>query len=219
MTFTDQIQEAAMPLWQRSFVHPFIQELTQGTLPLSTFRYYLIQDYFYLKNFCDLHGEIAAQSQVEAERNALLAGERTLNHGEVAIRQGMFKTLKIEKAEVNQLGIAPTCYNYVNHMRAALAADGPEVGIAALLPCYWLYHAVGLHLQAHGSPVALYQQWIDNYIDNDYVQAVDRMLDLVNQGAQRVDSTTRDQMAEAFVRSSAYELQFWEMAYQKEQWN
>lgn len=219
MTFTDQIQEAAMPLWQQSFVHPFIQELTQGTLPLSTFRYYLIQDYFYLKNFCDLHGEIAEQSEIEAEKVALLEGKQTLNNGEVAIRKGMFKTLKIEKTEVNQLGIAPTCYNYVNHMRAALAQGGPEVGTAALLPCYWLYHAVGLHLQAQGSPVAMYQKWIDNYIDDDYVNAVNRMIDLVNQGASRVDEATRDLMEEAFVRSSAYELQFWEMAYQKEQWN
>ena len=42
--FTDQAHTATQKSWAASKHHPFIQQLQAGTLPLATFRYYLIQD-------------------------------------------------------------------------------------------------------------------------------------------------------------------------------
>ncbi len=39
----------------RSLAHPFIVGLSDGTLPLATFRYYLRQDHQYLEMFGRLH--------------------------------------------------------------------------------------------------------------------------------------------------------------------
>ena len=45
----------------RSLAHPFIVGLSDGTLPLATFRYYLRQDHQYLEMFGRLHEVLAAQ--------------------------------------------------------------------------------------------------------------------------------------------------------------
>ena len=63
MTFTEQAKEQAQASWQGSFQHPFITELHEGTLSPMIFRYYLIQDHYYLKHFSQLYRLIAAQTQ------------------------------------------------------------------------------------------------------------------------------------------------------------
>ena len=59
MTFTEQAKEQAQASWQGSFQHPFITELHEGTLSPMIFRYYLIQDHYYLKHFSQLYRPIA----------------------------------------------------------------------------------------------------------------------------------------------------------------
>ncbi|WP_439794949.1 hypothetical protein [Secundilactobacillus kimchicus] len=61
MTFTDQLHEQAATLWQQSFDHPFIQQISAGTLPKAVFRFYLLQDRYYLSEFGKLHEQVASQ--------------------------------------------------------------------------------------------------------------------------------------------------------------
>jgi len=65
MTFTEQAKEQAQASWQGSFQHPFITELHEGTLSPTIFRYYLIQDHYYLKHFSQLYRLIAATTSIE----------------------------------------------------------------------------------------------------------------------------------------------------------
>ena len=49
MEFTDIAMELSKEAWQASFQHPFVLQLQEGTLEPSIFRYYLIQDAYYLR--------------------------------------------------------------------------------------------------------------------------------------------------------------------------
>ncbi|MTV81816.1 thiaminase II [Secundilactobacillus folii] len=216
--FTDHIHQAAEPLWQQSFDHPFIHEIQSGQLPTDIFRYYLIQDRYYLSEFGKLHELIAEQVDDAHGKQFLLAGAQGLKDGEIAVRKGFFEQLKITPEEVKQTPIAPTAYNYVNHMYAELYRGNPQQAIAGLLPCYWLYNQIGQHLIAKGSPDELYQRWIETYDSDDYTDSVDQMIVLTNQAADQADDDVRTKMKTAFLRSSAYELAFWQMAMDKQNW-
>ena len=72
MTFTEQAKDQAQASWQGSFQHPFITELHEGTLSPTIFRYYLIQDHYYLKHFSQLYRLIAAQTQQPRLKKLLL---------------------------------------------------------------------------------------------------------------------------------------------------
>ncbi|GAX03658.1 thiaminase II [Secundilactobacillus pentosiphilus] len=218
ITFTDQIHQAAAPFWQKSFEHPFIHELQAGTLPKDVFRYYLIQDRYYLSEFGKLHELIAEQVDDAHGKQFLLDGAQGLKDGEIAVREGFFEQLGITPDEVASTPIAPTAYNYVNHMYAELYRGTPQQAIAGLLPCYWLYNQIGQHLVAQGSPVKLYQRWIETYDSDDYTDSVDQMIALTNRSADQADAALKGKMKTAFVRSSAYELAFWQMALDQQKW-
>lgn len=47
-SFTEIVREQTTPYWEGSFKHPFIVQLQEGSLPIENFRYYLIQDSYYL---------------------------------------------------------------------------------------------------------------------------------------------------------------------------
>lgn len=217
-TFTDQIHTAAAPFWQKSFDHPFIHEIGDGSLPDAVFRYYLIQDHHYLNEFGKLHQRIAAKLSDPADVAFLEAGAQGLKDGEIAVRDGFFETLGITNAEVAQTPMAPATYNYVNHMYAELDRGTPGRAIAGLLPCYWLYNEIGQRLIAQGSPVDLYQRWIETYDSDGYTDSVNTMIELTNKTAAKADAQEQASMQSSFVRSSAYELAFWQMAMDQQKW-
>lgn len=217
-TFTDQIHEAAAPLWQQSFDHPFIHELQDGSLPSDVFRFYLIQDRYYLSEFGKLHEQVAEQVSDADGKAFLLAGAQGLKDGEIAVREGFFDQLGITDDEIKRTPIAPTAYNYVNHMYAELYRGTPQQAIAGLLPCYWLYNEIGKQLVAQGSPDDLYQRWIETYDSDDYTDSVNQMIALTNQVADESNDVIKEKMQTSFVRSSSYELAFWQMAVDRQGW-
>ena len=214
--FTDQAHAATKACWDASKRHPFIQQLQAGTLPLATFRYYLIQDHYYLKEFGAIHDLAGDQSDEPLVAEQLHAGAEHLRQGEVAIRQEFFDRLKITPAEVAATPVAPTGYAYTSHLYRELLTHGPAGAVAGLLPCYWLYAEIGQSLANQGSPVPIYQAWIDTYNADDYTGSMADQLALANHVA--TPENTPELLA-AFEKSSWYELNFWQMALDHEDWS
>lgn len=51
MKFSEECRNSAATWWEGSFVHPFIQGIGDGTLPVDRFKYYVMQDSYYLTHF------------------------------------------------------------------------------------------------------------------------------------------------------------------------
>ncbi|WEV43621.1 thiaminase II [Lactobacillus sp. ESL0684] len=216
--FTEQLHQAASNLWQQSMHHPFIKQLEDGTLPLKKFRFYLLQDRYYLEEFSKFHELVAQQADTVQTQKFLLDGAQSLRDSEISIREQFFQQLKITSAEIAQTEIAPTAYNYVNHLQTTLQRDGVNSAVAAIVPCYWLYQELGQAMANSGSPVSYYQAWIDTYDSDWYAVNVKQILTLTEQLATNATLSEQQKMQRAFLRSSYYELQFWQMALDKEKW-
>ncbi|NLR08792.1 MULTISPECIES: thiaminase II [Lactobacillaceae] len=214
--FTDRAHEATLASWTASKHHPFITQLCAGTLPLATFRYYLIQDHYYLQEFGKLHDLAADQSTDPRVARQLHAGAEHLRQGEIAVRQTFFDRLQITAAEVAATPIAPTGYAYTSHLYRALAAAGTAGAVAGLLPCYWLYAEIGQELAQAGSPVPIYQDWLNTYDADDYTGMMTDQLALANHVAT---PENQEDLLTIFARSSWYELNFWQMALDHETWD
>lgn len=215
---TDTMREQSEPLWKASFNHPFIKQLSGGSLPQQTFRYYLKQDRYYLQNFAALHGKIADQMDDPDIKEFLYAGAQGFNDSEKEVRTEFFQELNITQKEIDQTEIAPNAYSYVTHMYHELNEGTPSRAAAALLPCYWLYNEIGQRLIKAGSPIKIYQQFIETYDSPAFTTATDKMKTIVDQLGEAADAEEQQQMQTAFLRSSYFELHFWEMAYKHEQW-
>ncbi|KRN03400.1 transcription activator [Levilactobacillus senmaizukei DSM 21775 = NBRC 103853] len=213
--FTDTAHAATRALWLASKRHPFIQQLQAGTLPRATFRDYLIQDHHYLLEFGRLYDLAAERCQVPTQAAQLRANAADLRQGEIATRETFFAEMAITPAIIAATPVAPTNYAYTSHLYRSLATAGVPGAVAGLLPCYWLYAEIGEELATKGSPVPIYQAWIDSYTASDYANAMTDQLALANAVAT---PTNQAALCQIFKRSSWYELNFWQMALDHEQW-
>ena len=58
MKLSERIYAHAKELWPQYLCHPFVTEMANGTLPTEKFRYYLLQDYLYLKDYVKIFAAI-----------------------------------------------------------------------------------------------------------------------------------------------------------------
>jgi thiaminase/transcriptional activator TenA len=218
MTFTTEVRIAAEPIWQQSKQHSFISELKAGTLAPEKFRFYLLQDRYYLEEFSRIQLKAAALTSDESIRQQLLQNVESLKSAEIHTRKLFFADLQITDKEIAQTSIAPNAYHYVAHLQHKLNTGSVAVTQAALLPCYWLYQEIGTELIKSGSPVPIYQRWIETYDQLAYQETVRRQKELTDYLAEQASDEERAAMKEAFLISSYEEVDFWEMAYTIQQW-
>lgn len=218
MNYTEQVRKIADPYWAGSFQHPFITELQAGELSPEVFRYYLIQDRYYLEHFGKLYGLIAEQTEDPEIKALMQQNAENLKLGEVAIREGFFQELNITPEEIAETAIAPTAYNYVSHMYRQLVEGTPRAAVAGMLPCAWLYQEIGCRLIAEGSPEPLYQRWIETYAGAEAAEGILQERALLDRLYEEAGEAEQQQMIDAFVISSQMEYLFWEMAYTLEKW-
>ena len=71
MEFTDIAMELSKEAWQASFHHPFVLQLQKGKLDPSIFRYYLIQDAYYLNAFSKAYHLLADKTSNQEMKRLL----------------------------------------------------------------------------------------------------------------------------------------------------
>lgn len=217
--FAEECRRAAAPVWEKTLEHRFLRELAAGTLAKEKFRFYLEQDLLYLREFSRLLLELAAKAPEGG------AAQMLARHAEEAIREeaalhASILGLRKEEREGGELrfGMAPANVAYVNHLKASVGRGGFLEGMAAVLPCYWVYLEAGKKLGQKGSPVEEYQQWIRQYSGAEYERSVKEALAIFEGAARRAGQQEREAARAAFERSARYEWMFWEMAWRMERW-
>lgn len=218
MSFKELARKEAAPFWEGSFKHPFVQSLAAGDLAPEVFRYYLLQDRYYLEHFSKLYRYIAEQTKDKEVQAQLRENAENLKLGEMAIREEFFSELAISEKEIRETPIAPTAYHYVSHMYRQLIDGTPKTAYAGMLPCAWLYQEIGDRLIEAGSPHPLYQRWIETYAGEEAIEGIEKECALLNRLYQESPKEEQQQMIEAFVISSKMEHAFWDMATSLEKW-
>ncbi|MDT2613293.1 thiaminase II [Enterococcus dongliensis] len=216
--FTELARKKAAKYWEKSFEHPFVQSLARGDLAPEIFRYYLLQDRYYLEHFSKLYGYIAKQTIDKEVQAHLQKNAENLKQGELAIREEFFSKLAISEAEILTTPIAPTAYHYVSHMYRQLIEGTPNTAFAGMLPCAWLYQEIGERLITVGSPDPVYQCWIETYAGETAVEGIKKERVLLDRLYEESTEKEQQQMIEAFVISSKLEYAFRGMAMTLEKW-
>lgn len=218
MTFSAMIRNEADPIWKKSFEHRFIKGIADGTLPLKCFKYYVMQDSYYLSHFARVQSLAAAKASDAHTTNRLAIHAQGSYEAEMALHQGFAGRLGITPEDQKAFKPSPTAYAYTSHLYRAAYTGGLGDAIAALLPCYWLYQEIGETLQAYQPSEPIYQDWIHAYGGESFKESTYEQIHRLDRIAEQSTPEQRDQMLEHFLISSQYELNFWEMAYTQEGW-
>lgn len=218
MSFTKALWSETAELQETIRTMPFNAELAAGTLPAVTFQEYIIQDAHYLEGFARALAMAASRApdapavaQLAGSANGAVAVERQL-HGEYMALYG------VSAADFAATPPSQACDHYVSFLIRSAAIDSFPVAVTALLPCFWIYYRVGVSIHAQVAGSHPYRAWIDTYASEAFEGSVNAMLDLTDELAERADDATRQQMRDAFVRSSWHEWMFWDSAYRQAAW-
>lgn len=218
MKFSQEIRLAADSIWEASFNHPFVTGIGDGFLSLEAFRYYVLQDSYYLSHFAKVQSLGAAKAEDLHTTNLFAVHAQGTYEAELSLHENFSKQLNITKQEIAEFKPAPTAYAYTSHLyRAAYTGHLGDI-VAALLPCYWLYYEIGEQLKECKPSEPIYQEWIAAYGGDWFRTLVEEQIALIDELAVRVTENDRARMKEHFIISSQYEYAFWEMAYSLENW-
>jgi thiaminase/transcriptional activator TenA len=218
MAFTSDLWRAIGAIWTSILGHPFLQALTDGSLPRDSFRFYVVQDALYLREFARALSLAAARAPEDEwiiMFNEHAAGALRV---ERALHESFFKEFGLAPAEVAATPLAPTNLAYTSYLLAVAYGAPFHEAMAALLPCYWIYWEAGKHLERAGSPEPLYERWIGTYASGEFGSVVRAVLEATDRIAERLGPAERRAMTRHFVTTSRYEWMFWEMAYRRESW-
>ncbi|WP_163539263.1 thiaminase II [Gracilibacillus sp. YIM 98692] len=219
MKFSQQLRNEVDPIWEASFRHPFIKGIGEGSLPVEKFKYYVMQDAYYLSHFARVQSLGAAKADTFETTNRMAVHAQGTYEAESALHRSFSEILGISEEEQAEFKPSPTAYAYTSHIyRAAYEGHLGDV-IAAILPCYWLYYEVGEKLKDCTPDHPVYQKWIEAYGGDWFKSLVDEQINRLDDIAEKVTTKDQERMREHFVISSHYELKFWEMAYQLESWD
>jgi thiaminase/transcriptional activator TenA len=178
---------------------PFNAELAAGTLPRATFQHYIVQDAHYLIGFGRALSLAAAKAP---EPDGIVQFSRAAQDAivvERALHGGFFR-------------------DYVSYLLATAYAEPFEVVCAALLPCFWIYKAVGDDIFARAAADNPYRAWIDTYAGEEFAEAVAGMIAATDHAALTASVGTRQRMHRAFTQATRLEWMFWDSAYRDAGW-
>src|SRR5215208_5333450 len=196
--FTNELWRSITSIYSEILAHRFLRALTDGTLTEDRFRFYVLQDAVYLRDYAralSLAGVRSPDVSALVMFNEHSAGAITV---ERSLHEGFLEDLGVAREEAEATKASPTTLAYTSFLlKTAALGDYPEV-VGAVLPCYWIYREVGKALLERGSPNPRYQKWIDTYGGEEFGKLVEAVLDLTDKACEDLNSSQTARVKEAF---------------------
>ncbi|KQM74839.1 thiaminase II [Pedobacter sp. Leaf216] len=215
MMWSQQAWEKVAPIYAKILTMPFNAELSNGTLPQEKFLFYLAQDAYYLLEFGRTLSTISSRMQ-HADLVMAFAGFST---GAIFAERSLHESYFVEFGLATNIQPTPSTLLYTNYILSQAAYANVEIAVAAVLPCFWIYKAVGDYIFSQQSgDQNPYKRWIDMYAGAEFATAVEKAITIADQLAAVANTETRQKMFEAFEMATRLEWMFWDSAYQLEKW-
>jgi thiaminase/transcriptional activator TenA len=217
-SLTGQLWSGIEDLYGAILAHPFVAGLTDGSLERDAFRFYVIQDAHYLREYARALSVCAAKAPTEPDIAMFDCHAAGAIEVERSLHESFFADLDVTQQELASTPLAPTNLAYTSYLLSVTYGGSFSDALGAVLPCYWIYWEVGKALLDKSSPDPLYQRWIDTYGGEEFAQIVRAVLALTDRLGQQLSAADRQRMATHFRTTSRYEWMFWDMGYRREPW-
>ncbi|MDR1172847.1 MAG: thiaminase II [Bacteroidales bacterium] len=214
MNWSTKTWKETLPIYQSIIDMPYIKELMDGTLPMEKFQFYLAQDSIYLESFGRTFALIAARADSIQDSLAYIRFAEMVIVVEREMHESYFRSFNLTDTGCAE----PACHHYNHFLKSTAALDAVEVGMAATLPCFWIYREVGDYIYKNHSANNPYQQWIDTYASEEFSVFVNQAIDICDAVASQCTEKQQRAMTDAFITASRLEFQFWDSAYYLEKW-
>ncbi|KAL7946867.1 Phosphomethylpyrimidine kinase domain-containing protein [Trichoderma barbatum] len=213
--FTEYLLEhpAVRDVWKEFVYHPFVMALGNGTLPLESFKGYIIQDYLYLVHFSRANALAAYKAKSIGD---ISRSNEIVTHilHEMKLHINYCNSFGISEPEIQATEELQACTAYTRYVLDVGQSEDWLALQMALAPCLLGYGAVAKMLHAHAETVRegnTYWPWIENYNADDYVEAVRLGSELLEKSIRLQSPSRIEELIKIFVHATKMEIGFWEM--------
>jgi thiaminase/transcriptional activator TenA len=217
-SFSAQLWDSISDIYEAILAHPFLTGLTDGTLPEESFAFYVIQDALYLRDYARALAAVASRAPTPAAMRMFAGHAAEAIAAELELHGALLGELGIPLEMLQRAAPAPTNLGYTSYLLATVRGGSYAEGVGAVLPCYWIYAAVGKELLRSGSPDPRYQRWIATYGGDEYADVVADVITELDRVSHGLSDDERARVGSHFRTTSRYEWMFWQMGWVKESW-
>ena len=218
MAWSTELWDSARPVYDAILEHPFLRGLTSGELPEACFAYYVAQDAHYLRDYARALAVVGAKAPTHADTGMFGRHAAETVEVELALHDKLLPQLGLDPAGLDAVPVSPTTTAYTSYLLATVHNGSFAEGLAAVLPCYWIYQRVGSELLRQGSPDPRYRTWIDTYAGPEFQAVVDAVLALVDRCGEGLSAAEAARAQRHYLTTSRYEWMFWDAAWRQETW-
>jgi len=216
--FRDRMWGAMEPIFAKILAHPFLSGLADGSLPRDSFRHYVVQDALYLVDYARALALVGAKAPDEEAIAMFASHARGALEVERSLHEGLLVELGVTSEQLRGAPTTPTTLAYTSYLLRSCHQGSFAEGLAAVLPCYWIYAEVGAALLARSSPDPLYARWIGTYGGEEFGKIVADVLALVDRTGASASASEQSAMREHVATTSRYEWMFWDASWRREAW-
>lgn len=219
MKVTEQMLEATKGIWNQYNEHPFVKGIEDGSLDKDKFKYYIMQDYLYLKEYAKVFALGVAKAK-SIETANLFAKYIEVMNGELDIHSGYMGKLKVRQEEIDTIQPSLDNLSYTSYMLRVAYEEGEVEILAAILSCAYSYEVIAKKIVENNSNSIndeFYGDWIKGYASNEYASGNVILLEMMDKLTRDYTEVQRNHLVDIFVACSRYELAFWQMSFDKAQ--
>jgi thiaminase/transcriptional activator TenA len=217
-TWSDRLWREIEPTFAAILAHPFVTGLTDGTLDDRAFAQYVAQDVHYLRDYARALAIVGAKAPTLADTATFARHAAEVFDVELQLHDSLLPQLGLDADLLVRSPVLPTTRAYTSYLVATAYGGTFAEGLAAILPCYWIYARVGTALAERGSTDPRYQLWIDGYSGEEYAATVDEVLAVTDRIGPTLTAGEEAAARAHFVTTARYEWMFFDAAHRLEDW-
>lgn len=200
--FTRQIWDRSFDIYNDIITSKFVIGLAEGSLAEESFKHYLSQDILYIHNDSIALKILSERAMDKKEKDFFLKMSHDCIEIENILHNEFLDYFKTSKAKYQ----SPAFSAYSKHILKKANTANYSVAVAALLPCFWVYGKVGLHILEIQEPNNKYQKFIDTYSGEEYNVYTREFINITEKLGRKADSSLKEEIIDAFTTSSRHEF-------------
>ena len=213
MKLTDTLFSEVNKLWDKSTEKEFLIKMAKGTLAKESYRYYMLQDYFYLLDYKRIMEKLLGLAEDSEVTGFIKAVIDVVVEETEQVHLPAIKKLGLSEEDIKKEKISPVIAEYIKFYFDEIDKYGLEAGMIALLQCSWNYAYIARKLcDRYGEDIekSYYKFWFDAYVSEDYVNNNQMWIDIVDKKIDCTSAEKTDNLRRIFKTCAEFENKFWD---------
>ncbi len=216
---SQRIRNRAESQMQKHFKHPFLLSWQNGSLEVEKSRFYIAQDYLYLKDYIRVMAFALTRTKTH---NELAQFTKYLNKA-IKFTKSFAEMHKMTFEELFQTEYAPTNYAYTRHYLSIGATETLPKIVTLMLPCLWLYDEIDKKMNIDFGPYIKGKN-LKNIVRNTTTSisgeksSLTFLREYLDNYGQHILPDEEKELQKIFDVGLRYEYKFWDMSWNLEKW-